>query len=61
VSAGRIDALKPILAGYFGTIYPQSGYDPGMRLLIAVLGTGTLALIGLHLWVVHMHAVFAAR
>jgi hypothetical protein len=45
----------------YRTLLPISGYDPGMKLLIAVLAAGTLALIGLHLWVVHMHALFAAR
>jgi hypothetical protein len=34
---------------------------PGMKLIVAVIGAGTLVLIALRFWAVHMHHVFAGR
>jgi hypothetical protein len=58
---GAIGRSWGILERYFGPIYPQNGYDPGMKLLIAVIGLGELALICLRAWAIHIHAALATR
>jgi hypothetical protein len=54
---GSTDALEPILERYFCAIYAKNEYDPRMKLIVAVIGVGTLILIGLHVWAVHVHAL----
>jgi cytochrome b561 len=56
-NAGSIDASWGILERYFRVIYAQNGYDPRVKQIVAVIGAGTLVLIGLHVCAVLVHAL----